>query len=153
MLVKLKRDFFDGATFHPKDVAFEYNGNAEDLPKDALIIEGHLPVASNSPKPGFGAKPLEAQIMDMAGAGPTHQIDVTSSPSERSLTDEEKEKEEDEASKQREAERKEDAKETEAARKEEAKGLAEGLKAAEKAAEKVIPTVDPFASTETKKGK
>lgn len=78
MLVKFKRDFFgaDGVLY-PKGTR-EYNGDLEKLPSDAVVVSesGSLPVHSNTPKAGFGAKPLEEQVLDLIpGAGETHQIE------------------------------------------------------------------------------
>lgn len=79
MLVKLQNDWFDGQVFHKKGVTFEYNGDPKLLPRTAVVLSDKgLPLTStaNTPKPGFGAKPVEEQILDMVGAGPTHQIET-----------------------------------------------------------------------------
>lgn len=78
MLVKFKRDFFgpDGVLYSKGTQ--EYNGEVDKLPSDALVVSesGTLPVHSNTPKAGFGAKPLEEQVLDLIpGAGETHLID------------------------------------------------------------------------------
>lgn len=83
-LVNFKRDFFDRDGKYYTAGTHEYNGPTEDkagnplLPSDAVVVEGAaLPFQQESPipKPGFGAKPLEEQVLDMIpGAGDDHQI-------------------------------------------------------------------------------
>ena len=78
MLVNFKRSFFSAGGVLYEQGTREYNeGGPETLPSSALIVSenGTLPVRSNSPKPGFGAKTLEEQALDLIpGASPTGQI-------------------------------------------------------------------------------
>ena len=149
MLIKLQNDWFDGQNFHKKLVTTEYNGPKELLPSSAVILseDGTLPVGDNTPKPGFGAKPVEEQILDMLGAGPTHQIETSAGgalPSVR-LTQEELDKRSDEA-----RQAADDAANSSNERREELvkkmqQETAEALPKAHEAAERVEKAIDPLA--------
>lgn len=151
MLVKLANDWFDGFKYHKKGVV-EFNGREEDLPSSAVkLTDKGLPFVStaNTPKPGFGAKPVEEQLMDLVGASDTHQIEVgpgssggiTPAP-EPSLSD--KLQANSEASEKREAARAEQQKRHDADVAEAQKGTEAALKVAEKVAEDVAKSTDPI---------
>ena len=145
MLVNFKRDFFGpGGVLYRKGTR-EFNGEAELLPRDALVTskEGHLPVQSNSPKAGHGAKPLEEQVLDLIpGASPTHQIDVSATSRAPALTEDERKQREADADKAREESRKKlDTENKDLVAETEA-----GVKNAEKAAELVEEATDPLAA-------
>lgn len=143
MLVNFKRDHLGPGGVYYKKGTREYNGDPELLPRTAVVVSenGSLPVQSNSPKPGFGAKPLEEQALDLIpGASPTHQIDVTSTPTPPPLTEEERKTREAEAEKARAEDRKEDEKAEEELKKE----TEQGLKNAEKAVKKITEATDPL---------
>lgn len=152
MLVKFKRPFFDGATLHPKGTA-EYNGDPANLPSDAVVLDkdGYIPVMENTPKAGFGAKPAEEQVLDLIpGAGKTHMVDPVAASAPTLTSSEKLAKELENA----ENEAKTSETETKAEKKaldDEKKDVAEGVKNAEKAAEKVKEITDPLASLTTKK--
>ena len=153
MLVKFKGDFFaPGGVLIEKGLR-EYNGPEDQLPSTAVIIDrqGRLPLQSNSPKAGHGAKPLEEQVLDLIpGAGVTHQIDNTPAPKAPELTAEQKAEKQKEVSAAAEAASKETAKAQEKADANLVTETKEGVKAAEAAAAKVEaatdPITDPFAA-------
>jgi hypothetical protein len=145
MLVKLANDWFDGAGYHKQGV-IEYNGEESDLPSSAVVLSptGTLPVASNTPKAGFGAKPAEEQLMDALGAGPTHQINLNTGTA-ATLTDAEREEK---AKASAEAETKRDeaaAKERDDAIAAEQARIAELLPKVEEAAKELEKATDPLA--------
>jgi hypothetical protein len=154
MLVNFKRDFFSASGAYYEAGTREYNGPVEDkagnslLPSDAVIVseDGSLPFQPNSPipKPGFGAKPLEEQVLDMIpGAGDDHQIhaaDPGSAPTP--LTQEQKEEKEKAAGEAAVVEKTDEQK---AADDELAKSVEDSLPAAEAAAEEVKKIVDPIS--------
>lgn len=147
MLVSLKRDFFGPGGVLYKKGTVEYNGAEESLPSDAVIVSenGRLPVRSNTPKPGFGAKPLEEQVLDLiSGAGVSHQIDVTPGKDAPRLTEAERKEQDEKAAKAEEAAAAERKKQTEKEDAELKADVAEGLKNAEKAAEAVTKATDPI---------
>lgn len=147
MLVSLKRDFFGpGGVFYGKGTV-EYNGDEKLLPSDAVIVSegGRLPVRENTPKPGFGAKPLEEQVLDLIpGAGVSHQIDVSAPVKAPVLTEEQRKERQAENDKAAEAARVEAAKQTDKDNAELKSEVEEGLKNAEKAAEAVTKATDPI---------
>lgn len=159
MLVNFKRPFFSpSGNLIPKGTQ-EYNGPEDQLPRDAVVVskEGHLPVMSNTPKPGHGAKPVEEQILDMIpGAGLTHQIDTTPTPEAPALSEEER-KELEKAN--ADAAAKGDDERVKAAEKKDADlaaDVAKALPAAKEAAERLSLATDslsPFAPDEKAKGK
>lgn len=147
MIVLLKSNWFDGAKLHLQG-RIDYSGPKEELPATAVILseDGTLPVASNSPKAGFGAKPMEEQIMDLVGMGPTHQIIASS---DENLTDEERAERDASALEDRKAaaQARRDASdvELEKLREETERGLA----AANTAFAAIEPAIDPIAAAET----
>lgn len=153
MIVQLTNDWFDGFTLHRKG-RIEYNGDPAKLPSKAVVLsEKGFPVEStaNTPKPGFGAKPAEEQVLDLIGAGPTHQIDVgpdaggiTPAPDnpEKDEKDAEKEKAEADAAQQKQHD--EDVKDAKA-------DLAKALPLAEEAAKQVQKATDPLFPAEKPK--
>lgn len=153
MLVRLKNDWFDGQSFHKKGIVIEWNGDKKELPSDAEVLseKGTLPTSANTPKAGFGAKPVEEQLLDIAGAGPTHQIEVAGpSPT---LTDEEREEQEKKDREVREKEAAEAKKKADEQTKEDGKQLEKVLPDLEKAAEEVKKANDPLAALDTKSAK
>lgn len=80
MLVKLARNWFapDGVRYRTRDGLAEIPEELRDkLPSDARIVSetGTLPSDGPKPIPGFGAKPVHEQTLDLIpGAAPTHQM-------------------------------------------------------------------------------
>lgn len=152
MLIKLQRGWFspDGVLYQKGVI--EFNGDVSTLPSDALIVseKGTFPVRENTPKAGFGAKPLEEQVLDLIpGAGKTHQLDLTST-SAPVLSEAERKAKEEELAKEKAADDKADAKDQEKALAEQKAEVEAGLKNAEKAAEKVEQVTDPLAGLKKK---
>lgn len=127
MLVSIKRDWFGpGGKIYTKGT-IEYNGPEDQLPSDAVVVseDGSFPVRENTPKAGFGAKPLEEQVLDLIpGAGVTHTISSAGAATATKATE------------------KEDA--------ELKKGVAAGIAEAEKAAEAVKQVSDPVFADKKK---
>lgn len=148
MLVKFKNDFFaPGGVLIEKGVR-EYNGEEDQLPSSAIIVDrqGRLPVMSNTPKPGHGAKPLEEQVLDLIpGAGVTHQIDTTPAERTPALTEEQRKDKQTENDKLAADAAKDKAKEDEKANATLAADVKAGVAAAEAAAAKVEAATDPIA--------
>ncbi len=149
MIVLLKNNWFDGFKWYDKG-RVEYNGPKELLPSDHVILseDGTLPVASNSPKAGFGAKPIEEQIMDLVGMGPTHQISFPSDSPKENLTDEEIEEREAQALENRKAAAQVRKDESDAALVALQQETETGIAAAQAAFELVQPTIDPLAAVQ-----
>lgn len=148
MLIALKRDWFAPGGVLYKQGTVEYSGPEEELPSDALIVSenGRLPVRENTPKAGFGAKPLEEQVLDLIpGAGVSHQMPVgaPSAPAPK-LTEAEREKAEADTETAHKAAEAEKAKQVEADNKVTKKEVAEGLVNAEEAAKLVTKATDPL---------
>lgn len=148
MLIALKRDWFAPGGVLYKQGTVEYAGPEEELPSDALIVSenGRFPVRENTPKAGFGAKPLEEQVLDLIpGAGVSHQMPVgaPSTPAPK-LTDAEREKAGAEAEEARKAADAEKAKQADAANTATKEDVAKGLANAEAAAKLVTKATDPL---------
>lgn len=148
MLIALKRDWFAPGGVLYKAGTVEYAGSENELPSDALIVSenGRLPVRENTPKAGFGAKPLEEQVLDLIpGAGVSHQMPVGAPAAPApALTDAEREKADAEAEEARKAAEAEKAKQTEAENKVTKEDVAKGLANAEAAAKLVTKATDPL---------
>jgi hypothetical protein len=78
MLVNFKRGFYHSPTgvYYARGTQ-DYSGDERELPSDALLMsrDATLPTASVQPMPGFQAKPIHEQRLDLIpGAAPTHEI-------------------------------------------------------------------------------
>lgn len=148
MLVRLARDWFDGQTLRRAGIPFEYYGEKDGLPSKAVVLsaDGNLPDLANTPKAGFGAKPVEEQLLDMAGAGPTHQIELGGGAPSDSLTPQEQREKEREATETRKKERDASDPDAEAQLKADKENLDKVLPVIEKAAEDQKKANDPLAS-------
>lgn len=154
MLVQLKSDWFaPGGVYYTKGTV-EYNGDEDDLPSTAVVVSktGTLPVKANTPKAGFGAKPLEEQVLDMIpNAGETHMVSTPGGDDDIDLSDDEKAERQAEANATRGEERKEAAKDDAAEAKAAQKDVDKHVKQAEKAADTIAKATDPLDPFKGKK--
>lgn len=108
-LVNFRRNWFgpNGVRYRRRDGLVQVPDDYIPLlPRDAEVFDDHgkaLPSKSKEPLPGFGAKPLHEQNLDLIpGAAPVHMERVASSgpsPAQPVLSEEEEEKRAKEAEK------------------------------------------------------
>jgi hypothetical protein len=95
MLVKLKRNWFgpDAKRYRVRENLHQVPDEWKDLvPSDAECFDDHgiaLPSRAPVPRPGYGAKPIEEQILDVVGSG-TVKVTGTATTSAPPMTPEEK---------------------------------------------------------------
>lgn len=155
VFVILKRNWFgpDGARHRVTDGMFQIpDDQVDQLPSTARVFDDNkkeLPSRSLLPKPGFGAKIAEEQILDVIpGAAPVHSTVATGTGGERTPFTPEEQKKLDAQAAERQKVR--DAEAATPEHKEEQKKIDAAVVEAEKLTDNLVKATDPVATAAKK---
>lgn len=158
-IVRLKRNWFgpNGVRYRSRDGLIEIpDEHVALLPSDAEVYNGQgLPSKAPRPMPGFGAKPLHEQTLDLIPfAAPTHQQAVVTSETVRPVTlSESEQKKHDEAAEKASdalAEARDGGKSAEDKQKETQAAIQKGIDLATAAVKEQDKVLDPIATASAK---
>lgn len=147
-LLKLKRNWFgpDGVRYRARDGLHQVSDEvAAQAPSDAEVFDDNgksLPSRAPLPLPGFGAKPLHEQVLDLIpGAAPMHVQKIATSDAPTLALDETEQKKVAETIAEREKLTAEQAKDPDHG--DDQAKIDSGLAVAEKVEEKIAEATDP----------